>query len=87
MLMITRDAHEYRARFICRCSFIPCVGASNAAHEAALRSAFAGQGMDRVSALHFGEGDRTHAWLAGDDWWLSTSAPKAAVIAKQPSAE
>jgi protein-L-isoaspartate(D-aspartate) O-methyltransferase len=75
MLMITRETNEYRAKFICKCSFIPFVGGSNPESETALRRSFAAQGMERVSALHFGEepgnGD---AWVAGDDWWLSTSS-------------
>lgn len=75
MLMVTREANEYRAKFICKCSFIPCVGGSNPASEAALRRAFGAKGMERVSALHFGEEPgRGDAWLAGDDWWLSTSS-------------
>lgn len=75
MLMITREADEYRAKFICKCSFIPCVGGSRPAVEAALRGAFAAQGMERVSGLHFGDGTRcSDAWFAGDDWWLSTSS-------------
>jgi protein-L-isoaspartate(D-aspartate) O-methyltransferase len=74
MLMITRDAERYRAEFVCRCSFIPSIGGSTVAHEAALRDAFAQSNMDRVSALHFGDGaGREGAWLAGDDWWLSAS--------------
>lgn len=74
MLMITRKASEYRATFLCKCSFIPCVGGASPAAEAALRSAFAAEGMDRVSALHFGNGaNRQDAWLAGENWWLSTS--------------
>lgn len=75
MLMITREAGEYRAKFICKCAFIPCVGGSSPAAETALRSAFAAQGMEHVSALHFGDGtQRGDAWFSGDDWWLSTSS-------------
>lgn len=74
MLIITREAGEYSAKFICKCSFIPCVGGSNPTAEAAMRSAFAGDGMERVSSLHFGDGARRNdAWFAGDGWWLSTS--------------
>lgn len=74
MLMITRDADRYRAKFICRCSFIPCIGGSTAMSEAALREAFAAQGMESISALHFGDGaGRSDAWLVGEGWWLSTS--------------
>jgi protein-L-isoaspartate(D-aspartate) O-methyltransferase len=75
MLMITRATGEYRAKFICKCSFIPCVGGSSPATEATLRSAFAAQETDRVSTLHFGSGSqRTDVWFAGEDWWLSTSS-------------
>lgn len=72
MLMITRDSDRYRARFVCRCSFIPCTGGSNVADEAALREAFAAGDMDCVSELKFGDGTgRDDAWLVGDGWWLS----------------
>jgi protein-L-isoaspartate(D-aspartate) O-methyltransferase len=75
MLMISREGGENRAKFICNCSFIPCVGGSSPAAETALRSAFAGQGMDRVSALHFGVApQRSDVWFAGDDWYLSMSS-------------
>ena len=75
MLMITRQGTQYRARFICKCSFIPCVGGSRPEDEAALRNAFAAQGMERVSGLHFGDGaQRSDAWFTGADWWLSMSS-------------
>lgn len=75
MLMITRSASEYRAHFVCKCSFIPSVGGASPMKEAALRKAFAAQGMERVSSLHFGGGaQHADAWFAGDDWWLSTSS-------------
>lgn len=74
MLMITRDAHRYRAEFVCRCSFIPCIGGSSAVKQAAVREAFERSSMDRVSGLHFGDGTgRDDAWLVGDGWWLSAS--------------
>lgn len=75
MLMVTRKADEYHARFLCKCSFIPFVGGSEPESEAALRRSFAGPGMERVSALHFGQAPgHDDAWVAGDGWWLSTSS-------------
>jgi hypothetical protein len=77
MLMITRDKEQYRAKFVCRCSFIPCIGGSTAANEAVLREAFSKSDMGRVSTLHFGDGaGREDAWLVGDDWWLSASSTR-----------
>lgn len=75
MLMITREADEYRATFICKCSFIPCVGGSNPGAEEELRNAFAAQSMECVSGLHFGDvAERRNVWFEGDDWWLSRSS-------------
>jgi hypothetical protein len=77
LLMITRDAERYRAKFVCRCSFVPSIGGSTVVNEAALREAFAKPNMDRVSALHFGDGARRDdAWLVGDNWWLSASSTR-----------
>lgn len=74
MLMITSESGRYRAKFICRCSFIPCTGGSNVADEAALREAFVARDMECVSELKLGNGaGRDDAWLVGDGWWLMTS--------------
>ena len=73
MLMVTRESGTYRARFICKCSFIPSVGGSRPTQEAALRDAFATRDMKRVSSIHFGSQPDNDAWFAGDDWWLSAS--------------
>lgn len=73
MLMVTRESANYRAEFLCRCSFIPSVGGSSTAGETKLRGAFARPGMDRVAALHFGNGEGSDdAWIVGDGWWLSS---------------
>jgi protein-L-isoaspartate(D-aspartate) O-methyltransferase len=73
MLMVTREADRYGARFLCRCSFIPCIGGSVPGEEAALREAFAAGNLESVSSLHFGPcDDDAHAWIVGDDWWLGT---------------
>lgn len=75
MLMITRESASYRAKFICRCSFIPSIGGSIAVNQGKLREAFAASDMNQVSALHFGDlsAVRDDAWFAGDDWWLSAT--------------
>ena len=74
MLMITRDADRYGAKFICRCAFIPCVGGSTLEEVAALRQAFDAGNMESVSALHFGdEAVASDAWAVGDGWWLSAT--------------
>ena len=74
MLMITRAADRFTAKFVCKCSFIPCIGGLSGADEATVREAFASGNMECVSSLQFGNGaGRDDAWLVGDGWWLSTS--------------
>lgn len=75
MLMITRTGDDLAARFVCRCSFIPCVGGSDEIGKAAVQKAFSTGNMDDVSSLHFGFQDAgSGTWLAGDGWWLSTTS-------------
>ena len=74
MLMITRQGDRYGARFVSRCSFIPCIGGSALEQQKPLREAFAAGNMDSVSSLQLGDGKgQSGAWFVGDDWWLSVS--------------
>lgn len=73
MLMVIREVDCFRARFLCRCSFIPSIGGSIPEQEATLRQSFVAGNMDNVSMLHFGDGvGRPDAWTIGEGWWLST---------------
>lgn len=75
MLMVTRFGDRFGARFVCRCSFIPCVGGSDESGRAQLSNAFSGGQLDRISSLHFGPVDSgADPWLTGKGWWLSTTS-------------
>lgn len=72
MLMITRVGQRYRAQFVCRCSFIPCVGGSDRVEERQLADAFSKSGFESVSSLRFGKAPAESAiWLAGADWYMT----------------
>jgi protein-L-isoaspartate(D-aspartate) O-methyltransferase len=74
MLKVTRRGNGYEAQFICRCSFIPCNGNSDAEMEDRLAQAFSRGGIEQVLSLHFGvDAPGTDLWFAGEDWWLSTA--------------
>jgi protein-L-isoaspartate(D-aspartate) O-methyltransferase len=72
MLMLTRRGDRYDARFLCRCAFIPSVGASNEEERESVRDAFDRGGMHDVRELRFDDAPRESAWLAGDGWTLLT---------------
>jgi len=77
MLMVTRRGEDLDARFICRCGFIPCVGASIPTEASALRAAFARNDLDTVASLHFGDAPaHGDPWLAGDGWWLARKSTR-----------
>ena len=71
MLKVTRQEEGFDAEFICACSFIPSVGASNPAEAEKLLRAFSRGGTDRVSSLRFGTAPMEACWFAGDEWHLS----------------
>lgn len=78
MLMVTRRAGQFDAEFICRCSFIPCIGGSSPAEASVLRTALSDRSLESVSSLHFGDArGRPGVWLEGDGWWLSSARPAA----------
>jgi len=72
MLMLTRRGDRYDARFLCRCAFIPSVGASNEEERESVRDAFERGGMHDVRELRFDDAPRGSGWLAGDGWRLLT---------------
>jgi protein-L-isoaspartate(D-aspartate) O-methyltransferase len=80
MLLATRlDPHTYTASFLCRASFIPCVGAQSRSSEAsaALAEAFADRDPREVRSLRRGDPPDGSAWYVGDGWWLSTAETSA----------
>lgn len=61
------------AKFICRCSFIPCIGASDDERANDLRKWFEGDAWRNVTSLHFGTNAVPSAvCFQGDGWGLST---------------
>ena len=69
MLMVTRSAGRFAAELVCRCAFIPSVGASDATEEASIVTAFERDAA--ISSLHFGPGPPPGgSWLAGNGWWI-----------------
>jgi len=73
MLLVTRKAEGFAARFISPAWFIPCTGAQDPVAAEKLRAAISGGGSGDVRSLHRAPArpDET-CWLAGSGWWLST---------------
>ena len=80
MLLITRrggDATRYAARSLMQVSFIPCVGARDAAASAALRDAIDTHSLRAIRSLRRHTPPDDTVWCAGKGWWLSTADPEA----------
>ena len=74
VLLVTRRAHAFEARFITPARFVPCVGALDANAIDALRAAFARGETGAVRSLRVApERPDDSCWFAGDGWWLSRS--------------
>lgn len=78
MLLVTRQAAGFAARFVSAAWFIPCIGAQDPDEGERLREAFSRGGEDNVRSLRLAPAppDET-CWLAGNDWWLSTQDTRA----------
>ena len=75
MLLVKRaSADTFEARFVMQVVFIPCVGARD--HETAqkLSESFEDGGFNAVRSLRRNTPPDESCWVAGQDWWLSTSA-------------
>lgn len=73
LLMATRAANGFHARFVSRSMIIPCVGGpSHQAEEQRLQEAYEHGGLETVRALHMGTDPTEDCWFAGDGRWLST---------------
>ena len=74
MLLVTRRGEaKYEASTVARVSFIPCVGARDAATSIALARALETQSLKMVKSLRRGTQPDATAWCVGNDWWLSTA--------------
>lgn len=66
------DTHP--VRFVCRASFVPCIGAQDDAATVRLAEAFRSDQCERVASLGIGaQAPDGTAWFTGDGWWLSAA--------------
>jgi protein-L-isoaspartate(D-aspartate) O-methyltransferase len=72
MLLVTRRARGFAARFVSPATFIPCAGARDPEMAKALAHAFGHGDMLGVRSLRRNTTPDESCWVAGDDWWLST---------------
>lgn len=72
MLMVTRLAEGYAARFLCGAKFVGCAGARDAKMERRLAECFRRGNAGRVRSLRRDDAADETAWCVGDGWWLST---------------
>lgn len=73
MLLVTRRSRGLAARLVAGAQFIACAGAQNPRDALALDAAFR-RPWDSIQSLRFGDRPDATAWVAGEDWWLSTAA-------------
>ena len=71
MFLFTRKGSAYAAKWVMAAAFIPCQNARDEESQAALASALAAGGWERVTGLHRGGDvpDRS-CWLRGPGWCL-----------------
>jgi protein-L-isoaspartate(D-aspartate) O-methyltransferase len=72
MLLVTRHAGEYEARFLCGAKFVGCAGARDEAMAKTLDDCFRRGDAKAVRSLRRGDAPDESAWCAGRGWWLST---------------
>ena len=73
MLLVTRRAEGYAARFLCGAKFVGCVGARNAAMEPKLAECFSRGHTSEVRSLRRDNTPDETAWCVADGWWLSSA--------------
>jgi protein-L-isoaspartate(D-aspartate) O-methyltransferase len=71
MLLVTRFAQDYAARFICGAKFVGCAGAREERMERRLAECFRRGWGSRVRSLVRDDQPDETAWCVGDGWWLS----------------
>ena len=73
MLLLTRTAGKsFKARFLTRVMFIPCMGARDDETARRLGEAFKKEDFTDVRSLHRDSTPDKTCWFAGDNWWLSS---------------
>ncbi len=72
MLLVTRTSKRYKARFLTRALFIPCIGGRDDETARRLGQAFRQPGFATVRSLHRDSHPDETCWFAGDGWWLSS---------------
>ncbi len=76
MVLITRlEGHQFRARSVSRCMFIPCVGARDEETAQKLSLAFKNKLPEEVRSLRRNVAPDETCWVGGKGWWLSTAPP------------
>lgn len=74
VLLVTRLAQGFGARFVAPARFVPCIGATDPGATERLRAAFADGDAASVRSLRIPpEEPDASCWVAGDGWWLSRS--------------
>lgn len=74
MLLLAKAAPDrFHARFLCQAVFIPCAGARDEASSARLLQAFKATDFRDVRSLRRFSPPDSSCWLAGPNWWLSTT--------------
>lgn len=71
MLLVTRLAEGYRARFLCGAKFVGCAGARDAAEEKVIAECFRRGEARKVRSLRRNSEPDETAWCVGNGWWLS----------------
>lgn len=81
MLKVTRPEQglTWPASFVCQAGFIACEGLQDEPTGHRLAAAFAGGGWAEVRSLRHDTTPDGTCWFAGEDWWLSSAEPLAAV--------
>jgi protein-L-isoaspartate(D-aspartate) O-methyltransferase len=72
MLLVTRTQKRWKARFLTRALFIPCIGGRDDDTARRLGEAFKQPGFTSVRSLHRDSHPDESCWFAGEGWWLST---------------
>jgi protein-L-isoaspartate(D-aspartate) O-methyltransferase len=72
MLLLTKVAPHFHARFICPVLFIPCVGARDEETAKKLSVAFQRGDFRKVQSLRRDSSLDESCWCSGNGWWLST---------------
>ncbi len=77
MLLVTRCSKDaFKARFLSRVMFVPCMGARDQETAKRLKRMFQDESFERVQSLHRNTQPDETCWFAGKGWWLSSARQK-----------